>query len=153
MDWRRFIARNVLGVRAEELPWAQDAWRAVENGGPLYIAADNLIKRFGLDPRTDPEARQLRNNLISMFYLKSYTKGQANELRETLDILVAAPKRGGMFVYFTDGRPVSWDRPNAVHKHDVPERERYWYIKILEVARNTKTEGDPDAVETSQPCS
>ena len=152
MDWKRWIARNVLGVRAEELPWAQDAWNAVHQGGSLEIVADKLVERFGLHPQTQPEARQLRNERMSMFYLKSTTV-DTKELRETLDILVLGPKRGGMFVRFTNGRAVSWNRPNARNQYDVPARERFWYVKILEAARNTTTEGGPDATEAGQPLS
>jgi len=131
MGFGRFFKRYILGVRSEELPWARDAWNAIQEGGVLRVLENDATKKFGLDPKRDV-ARQLQNERISMFYLSSCV---GKELRETLDILITAGKQGGMIVRFTDGNPVSWNRPSAMHQHEVPNRERYWYVKVLEAAR------------------
>jgi hypothetical protein len=130
MSFARFFRRYVLGIRPEELPWARDAWNAVQNGGPLCIAEDDLAEHLGLNP--PGEARRLANTEISIVYIKSNVGWQ---LRETLDMFIMAPKGGGIVVYFTDGRPVSWKRPSALNQYDVPEGENDWYIKVLEEVR------------------
>jgi|SRR5581483_5893197 len=131
MGFVRFLTRNILGIRAEDLPWAMDAWQAIQEGGALRIVEPDVTEKFGLDPERDV-ARQMVNEQVSMFYLKSKV---GHERRETLDILLTAGKRGGLIVYFTDGNPVSWKRPSGRLLHEVPDRERYWYIQILEAAK------------------
>ena len=129
----RFFVRNVLGVRGEDLPWAKDFWEVAQAGDGLRIDRLDLAKEGGFDP-TQVVAMQLRNHAISGIYVSNEVAG---ERRETMDLNIPAglPKHGGAIIRFTDGQAITWQRPFSVNWHPVPERERFWYTKLLQAVR------------------
>jgi hypothetical protein len=130
---RSFWEWLFLGQAHESLPWAQDVWNAIEEGGQLEIAANNLAAQLKLDPSNTLAAIQLRNQQVSILFVRT---SFGEEIRESLNILVQTPnKRGGLVVRFVDGAPFNWNRPSAKGRYPVLPRERYWLLKVLEKAR------------------
>jgi hypothetical protein len=130
MVWFRAFLRTALGY--DQLPWAQDAWRAFDTEADLDVFEVNP-EDYDLDPNTNPVAKCLSTNGISIVYLRN---SNGREIRESMDIHVhTSEKRGGMIVRITNGELVSWNRPTTRKHFPILNRERYWYEKLLNGVR------------------